>query len=140
MSHRDGIIDHSRFPLVVFKLPRIVDMDTVEALAIEQAKVFERSRKFVSIVDLRNVSAMPTATVRKRIGEWAKSIEEPSKRYQLANVILVDSSLVRAGLAAVHWIAPPPVPTKVTLSEAEGIAFLRGHLETAGIPSAFAGL
>lgn len=140
MSPRESILDASKFPLVIFRLPSVVEVATVDTLEREQEQLFQRGRHFVSMVDLREVSAVPTATVRKRIGEWAKSIEGKSARYQLANALVVESTLIRAALSAVHWLAPPPVPTKVFATDAEAFAFLRSHLERAGIPSAYAGL
>lgn len=140
MSQKDSIVDSSKFPLVVFRLPPVIEVSTIDTLEQEQEHLFQRGRNFVSMVDLRTIKSVPTATVRKRIGDWAKSIESKSMRYQLANALVVDNTLVRAALSAVHWLAPPPVPTKVFATDAEALPFLRSHLERAGIPSAYAGL
>lgn len=132
---RPSVVDSSRFPLVILQLPSTIDAATIEQLTREQAKVFERGRQFVSIVDLRRVSSVPNATVRQRLGDYTRSIEAPSQRYQLANAIVIDNPLIRAALSAIHWIAPPPVPTQVVATREAGLDFLRKHLDRAGIPS-----
>jgi hypothetical protein len=67
------------------------------------------------------------------MGEWAKSHEDDLKQWQVANALVVNSTLVRGGLSASHWFAPPPVPTAVETHLSAALAFLRKHAELASL-------
>jgi hypothetical protein len=54
-------------------------------------------------------------------------------RYQVANALIVKSAIVRAALQAVHWFAPPAMPTIVTARLAEGARFLLGTATERGL-------
>ena len=126
-------LDFSRFPLVVLDLPSTIDVGMVDQLEADHRLLFSRGSKYVSLCDTRRVTSLPDAKARKRIGEWVKSHESEFARWQVANALIVSSSMVRAGLAAIHWFAPPPIPTCVEVERGAAEAFLETHAKRAGL-------
>lgn len=131
-------LDLTYLPLVVTRLPAKVDLSYAEVLESDHRALFALRARYVSITDTTPVSGLPDARARQRMGEWAKSHEDDLRRWQVANALVVPSSVVRAGLQAIHWFAPPPVPTVVETDLATCLAFLRQHAEANGL--ALAGL
>src|SRR5688572_16705684 len=74
------------------------------------------------------------AKLRKDISVWTKSHEAYLTRVQIANVLVIPSAIIRMGVQAIQWFAPPPCPTVVVDSVAEGEPFLRDHLTRAQTP------
>ena len=130
------VTDLQDFPLVAMTLPSTVNMGYADVLEHDTRAVFSLRRRYVSITDSRAVIGMPDAKTRKRMGEWARSHEDDFRRWQVANVIVVNSVLVRAGLSAVHWLAPPPVPTLVATDWETGLVFLHKHALEQGVDTA----
>ncbi|MCA9576929.1 MAG: hypothetical protein R3B40_26105 [Polyangiales bacterium] len=126
-------IDVQYFPLIVLTLPATLDVGYADILEHDTRAIFTLRERYVSITDSSAVSGMPDATVRKRMGDWAKSHEDNFRRWQTANALVVRSSIVRAGISAIHWLAPPPVPTVVETDWAPALAFLRKHAEAQGL-------
>jgi hypothetical protein len=123
--------DH--WPLVTLELPPdMADLD-LGTLSRSQDDVFARRQKYVSITDASAVASLPGAKVRGAIADWAKGIEPMAKRYQVANALVVPNPLARGVLTAVHWLAPPIVPTLVCATMGEGLAFLVEHAARAGL-------
>lgn len=128
-------IDVTHFPLVVLILPPTMDGSYADVLEEDTKAILSARTKYVSVTDTAAVAGMTDAKTRKRMGEWAKSREEDFKRWQAANALVVGSAIVRAGISAVHWFAPPAVPTLVETDFAAALAFLRGHAVRVGIPT-----
>lgn len=124
-------LDLTHFPLVVVVIPAKIDATYADLLEADHKVLFAKRARYVSISDSSRVLGMPDAKTRQRMGEWAKSHEGDLKRWQVANAIVVPSSLVRAGLSAIHWFAPPPVPTCIETGMATALAFLRAEAEKA---------
>lgn len=122
------------WPLVVFELPPRLSTGFVEVLDASMKRVFARQMRFVSLIDASKLESLPDANVRRALGEWSKAIDAPTRRYQVANALVVPSAMARGVLTAIHWIHPPPMPTLVCATVAEGIAFVRGHARDAGLP------
>jgi hypothetical protein len=126
-------MDMTHFPLVVLVVPPAVDGAYVEALGADTVSLLAMRAKYVTVSDTTAVAGMTDAKTRRRIGEWNKSLEAEFKRWQVANALYVVSGLVRAGLSAVHWFAPPPVPTVVETHLGAALDFVRGHAVLAGL-------
>lgn len=123
------VIDLKYFPLVVLVLPPQLDMSYADLLEHDTRAIFTLRSRYVSITDSSAVAGMPDAKTRTRMGDWAKSHEDEFRRWQVANALMVSSAIVRAGISAIHWLAPPPVPTVVETDWAVALAFLRKHAE-----------
>ncbi len=119
--------DTSCWPLIALALPADATQLDVAGLKRSLDAVFSRRAKFVSITDASAVARLPGAKARAALGEWTKSIEPMSRRYQVANALVVPGGLARGVLTAVQWMAPPVAPTTVCATVAEGVAFLREH-------------
>lgn len=126
-------LDLTHFPLVVLILPPTMDASYADILEDDTKTVLSLRTKYVSVSDATSVAGMSDAKTRKRMGEWAKSREDDFKRWQVANALYVGSSIVRAGISAVHWFAPPVVPTVVETDLGVALDFLRGHAARAGL-------
>lgn len=130
---RPSVLDLRLFPLVLLELPERIDGSYVAALEEAHRALYARSARYVSFTDARRVNALPDAVSRKRLAEWTKDQESSLKRWQVANVLVVSSGLVRAGLAAIHWVAPPAVPTAVETDPVAGASFLTRKAADAGL-------
>jgi hypothetical protein len=127
------VLDLRYFPLVTLALPATLDMSYADLLEHDTRALFALRRRYVSISDSSGVVGMPEAKTRKRMAEWAKSHEDAFRHWQVANVLIVNSTIVRAGISAIHWLAPPPVPTRVETDWGVGLAFLRQHAQEEGL-------
>jgi hypothetical protein len=78
---------------------------------------------------------MPSARTRVALGEWAKRTESRLVGVQAANALVISQGLARGALTAIHWIAPPRVPTLVCATLEEGVRFLEPHALAAGLPT-----
>ncbi len=118
------LLEIDAYPLAIMRFPRLIDELCFDAMRAAQARLYARGERYVSFVDMRGTKVMPAATIRRSLAEWTKENEPRLRELQIANAMVVDSPLTRAGIQAVHWFAPPPVPTAVTGSFAEGARFL----------------
>ncbi len=123
--------DLAHWPLVVLRLPPRIGEAEVASLARAQEEIFQRRERYVSLTDTTAVVGLPDARVRSAIGQWLQTIEERAKRYQVANALVIASPLTRGALTAVHWLAPPPVPTTVCATVREGARYLEEHARRA---------
>ena len=128
--------DLQHWPLVVLRLPPRFSEAEVASLARAQEEIFQRRERYVSLTDTSVVEGLPDARVRAAIGECLKSSGSRAKRYQVANALVIASPLSRGALTAVHWLAPPPVPTLVCGTMAEGARYLEQHAQRAGLDAA----
>lgn len=124
------------WPLVTLELPPDMSVLDLAPLTRSRQEVFARRERYVSITDASAVASLPGAKVRSAIADWAKSIEPMAKRFQVANALVVPNPLARGVLTAVHWLAPPIVPTLVCATMGEGLAFLVEHAARAGLDTA----
>jgi hypothetical protein len=121
------------WPLVVLRLPAHIGEAEVSALAQAQEEIFQRRERYVSLTDTTSVVGLPDARVRSAIGEWLHAIEERAKRYHVANAVVIASPVTRGVLTAVHWLAPPSLPTTVCAKLMEGSRYLEEHARRAGL-------
>lgn len=96
------------FPLVVLTFPPRLDQACVELFIEEQRALLARRALHVNLYDAGAVTNMPDATSRKMLAEFTKESDAASTRYNLGSVLVLDNPIVRAGLTAIHWLAPPP--------------------------------
>jgi hypothetical protein len=126
-------VDVSFFPLVLVRFPRLIDHAALELLKQGQERIYSFNQRYVSLVDMRGTAVMPLPTVRGDASDWTKAQEPKLRKWQVANALIVDSMVTRAGIQAVHWFAPPPTPTVVVGSISEGAVFLRGELRARAV-------
>lgn len=127
------------WPFVGLVFPVGFDESVFQQLKAAQARINGRSERFLAMSIMPRGSELPPAKLRKEISEWTKSQEPILTRMQIANVLVIPSPVIRMGVQAVQWFAPPPCPTLVVDTVHEGTPFLRDHLVKSGTakPDAF---
>lgn len=128
------------WPFVGLIFPVGFDESVFEQLKAAQLAINAREDRFLALSVMPKGSEMPPAKLRKDISVWTKAQESYLTRVQIANVLVIPSTIIRMGVQAVQWFAPPPCPTVVVDTVAEGEPFLRAHMKTSGtpVPQAFA--
>lgn len=96
------------FPLVVSEMPRRIDVAMMRDYVARIDALYRRGERFATLVDTRRMEAMPTAADRGFLAEWQNRTVELILRYNVINVTVVDSALMRGALSAMNWLFPPP--------------------------------
>jgi hypothetical protein len=115
------------WPLVMFRMPRVVDVNAAHDLGQAINRLLERRERFVMVVDNRRTSDMPPAA-RKAVATWEKSQDAPLRAYAKAAAIIMPNRAMFAIAGLISWLNPPPYPKKCFLYEAEAKAWARGQL------------
>lgn len=102
-------IDDQRFPLVLVRYTRSHSDASWQAYLETMSRFVSRGVPYVTLTDARAVPA-PSARQRRMASDVIAREEARTKRFVVANAVVVDSALLRGALTAVHWVAPPPVP------------------------------
>lgn len=122
-----------RFPLVVVTFPPRLDVAAADAFIEGQRAVLARRALHVNLYDASAVTSMPDAAMRRRLVEFTHESELASKRYNVASVLVVQSTVVRAGITAIHWLAPPPTPISMVPTFAEALRACARLLDERGL-------
>lgn len=128
----------SSWPLLVIEVSGDMSRVDMRQLARDQEELVSRNERYVTMTDLSDVTNVPDARTRGELAAWMHAVERDTLRLQVANVLVVSSTLVRHVLTALHWLAPPPVPTAVVATRAEAIAYLVPHARRAGLAADWA--
>ena len=113
-------VDDRFFPLVVNIIPERLQAEHLPRFFAKSEQVLHRRESYVTITDISATREIPNASVRRQIAEWSKKVEPLVKQYTLGSAIVITSPLVRGGLTALFWLAPPLYPQQVvaTLDDA----------------------
>lgn len=133
-------IDDRYFPLVVNTIPERIRTEDLPAFFAKSEAILLRRQPYVTITDASACRELPSAIVRKELAEWSKKFDSQMKRYTVGSAIVITSPLVRGGLTALFWLAPPPYPQQVVATVAEAVDVVRDYYAKAGhpVPEAFA--
>lgn len=133
-------IDDRYFPLVVNIIPERIRAEHLPAFFAKSEAILLRRQPYVTITDASACRELPNAMVRKELADWSKKFDPLMKRYTAGSAIVITSSLVRGGLTALFWLAPPPYPQQVVATLPEAIDVVRGYYAAAGhtVPEGFA--
>lgn len=121
------------FPLVIVTFPPQADAAAIDRFIEGQRTVLARRALHVNLFDASAIQNMPDAACRKRLVEFTKDNVALSTRYNVASVLVVKSSIVRAAITAIHWLAPPPSPTYLVATYAEALALCKRLLGERGL-------
>lgn len=130
-------VDESAWPLVVLRVdavqPRGVSLDRLMGVVVE---LLERDVPHVLVIDTRGISMPTDATGRDRIRSVMRDprVRTLGARNKICDVVIARSVLFQAAMTAVHWLTPPPNPSRVFGSGAEAIAWVRERCEAVGVP------
>ncbi|UJR79984.1 hypothetical protein [Sandaracinus amylolyticus] len=136
--------EENRFPLVTLRCPSAFDLRAAEALQSGLERLFARRQKFVLVCDIRPVSRVPDAVVRKRLADVMNlpRVREGQSQFQVGSANVVDSAPLRAALTALLWLWTPPTPMGTFAGVAEAERWAIERLRAAGVdvpPSLLAG-
>ncbi len=95
-------------------------------------EVDRRGSKTVAVVDLSRAPRM-TVVQRKMYSDWLAQHHHLFERVNVGTAFVARSQLIRAGLATVLWMRPPPNGHVVTLSLSEAVEWGIGRLREHGI-------
>lgn len=115
------------WPLVVFRMPPLVDVKVGLELGREVDKLLRRREEFVMVVDSRRNVDMPS-DARKAVADWEKSQDAPLRTFAKAAAIVMPNRTMFAVVGLISWLNPPPYPKKCFLDEAEAKAWAREKL------------
>lgn len=121
------------FPLVIVTFPAKLDLAAVDRFIEDQRAVLARRTLHANLFDASAIENMPDASCRKRLVDFTHASKEASVRYNVGSVLVVKSSVVRAAITAIHWLAPPPTPTYLVATYAEAERTCRRLLQERGV-------
>jgi len=122
-------IDTRDLPLLRVEWPDGVSTGDIDAHFEEMAILLSGRARVGVLMNVRAALFMP-AGHRKRIAERIAELAKRGLASRVVAVAHVTSSHVAKGvLTAVYWLAPPPFPTRVFGTLAEGERWVRSVLE-----------
>lgn len=132
-------VDDRYFPLVLNIIPERIRAEHLPAFFASSEAILLRRQPYVTITDASVCRELPNAMVRKELADWSKKFDMLMKRYTVGSAIVVTSPLVRGGLTALFWLAPPPYPQQAVATLTEAVDVVRGYYAAAGhaVPEAF---
>ncbi|MFO0694479.1 MAG: hypothetical protein U0230_13045 [Polyangiales bacterium] len=130
--HRQG------WPVVVTEVSGDPGAEDVEVAIREYERIFEDGVRFVSLVDITGVNAIPSAQVRNAYADWRAAHYADLEEHVAAVAFVVGNHPLLLGtLTALSWMASHPSPTGHFRSHDEAMAFLApyakalvGHAES----------
>jgi hypothetical protein len=132
-------VDDRHFPLVVNIIPERIHAEHLPAFFARSEAVLRLGRPYVTITDTTACQELPNAVVRKALADWSKQFEPLMKRYTVGSAIVITSPLIRGGLTALFWLAPPPYPLQIVATLTAAVDAVSEHYAAAGhaVPEGF---
>jgi hypothetical protein len=107
----------------------LTDADVVTLKTSNEAAL-QRGGRIISLVDVTQVAAVPTALQRKNYAAWRKEHFAALQRHVVAVGFAVgDRPLLRGGLTALSWLAKHPSPEAFFAGRNEALDWLHAQLE-----------
>jgi len=130
------VVEERGWPVVIYRLPPLMTVETVRALAHAADRIYDRRERFASVVDLSAVKRAPDAAARTALTDWMgdPARVEKERAYMIAMAIVLASGPLRALAAAVQFVRPPSSPQQFVATLAEAITWVRQRLHDAGVP------
>lgn len=125
-------VDDRYFPLVVNTIPERLRAEDLPRFLAESERVLKRREPYVTISDTSRTREIPNATVRKALAEWNERVEPQMKQFTLGSAIVITSPLVRGGLTALFWLAPPPYPQQVVATVEDALEVVTRYYSASG--------
>lgn len=125
------LVDDGEWPLVVVRWPPDMAMDSdVEEVLARLATYYGRGHAVLH--DGMHTRGM-SAYARRRAASHSNQHEDEVRRWVIASAVVSASTLTRAIIKTVQWMAPPPCPFRVFGDFAEGREWLLQALRRAGL-------
>lgn len=110
-------LDDSAWPVIYARFTGRVDLDDFDRFAAWHEAAVHRAiaarKRLVSISDCRLVAGGADSSVRKHIADWMSSLTQPQCDAMILGIIVIDRTLERGILRAIHWLSPPRSPTVI---------------------------
>jgi hypothetical protein len=126
-----GMVDDGEWPLVVVHWPPGTATDgDVETILARLTTYY--GRRHAVLHDGMHTGGM-SAHARRRAAAHSNQYEEDVRRWVVASAVVATSSITRAIIKTVQWMAPPPSPFRVFGDLAEAREWLLQALRRAGL-------
>jgi hypothetical protein len=127
------------WPVILIEFPeaRVPDaairdcLICVEELMKEAKDRFERT---YTITDLTRLYEFPPASQRKHTAEWMSRTLPLQKAASLGGATVTRATMLRAFINAIHWIAPPGMPSIFVATRREAFAEAVKAFDAARMP------
>lgn len=129
---REPTVDDRFFPLVVNTIPERLDADHLPAFFAKTEAILKRREPYVTLSDVTRTRELPTAVVRRALADWSTRHDAAMKQFAMGTAIVIESAMIRGGLTALFWLAPPPYPQQVVATIGEGLDVVRRYYEATG--------
>jgi hypothetical protein len=132
-------IDTSHRPLIVVELIDEITLDDVETQRRAYVELHAPAQRFAMIVDTRR-ARMPSAPIRRALGDLGNAFGEATKRDVIAVVIILGNKLMVGAFHAVKWFIPRHVDMQPASTAAEAFAYAteRAAAEQLAMPTSLA--
>jgi hypothetical protein len=96
-------------------------------------EVYARKERFITMNDATRLGSAPSAAIRKRVADLAKSHEPQSKRWMVHSATVVSNPILRGAMTALNWLAPPVYKQTVHGTTTDAVNALVTSLEREGL-------
>ena len=126
-------VDDSAWPLVIVRIPPVLDTAAIESMFRGMDGVVDRKSRFAAMIDTRELSQFPNAVERKTIATWMTERTTAEALYNLGNAVVMTSPSARAVFTAIQWIRRPVTAHFITGTTLAGIDWCCMRLKQAGL-------
>ena len=121
-------VDAWRLPLLRISYIGDYSDDELTTYLATLDRIIARPGPKVVLFDLLHATVSP-AIQRKRQAEWICANEDVLRRDFAAGAIVLDNALMRGAVTAIFWVSPLPLPTEITSTVEEALAWLHPYLD-----------
>jgi hypothetical protein len=125
--------DDSRWPLVLITFEQGFTDQELERCFADNARLFARGQRFVTVRDMRALNQMPSPTQRELARKWQQRVRDEFPRNCLGAAIVNDSAFIRHLITAVTWATTPPIPEEAFPTLSKGVDWAIQRLDDAGV-------
>jgi hypothetical protein len=116
-----------QWPIILIEFPetRVPDVALRDCLVcVEELLNGARDRveRTYTITDLTKMYEFPPTTQRKHTAEWMSRTISLQKAASLGGATVTRATMLRAFINAIHWIAPPAMPSVFVATRQEAFA------------------
>jgi hypothetical protein len=118
-----------RWPLVVTEMSGDIDAADVAEACRSYELAFARGGRWASLVDARQLTALPQAVHRRTYGRWRTAHVPELQQYVCAVAFVLGDRWWTRGAMLVHtWFVRHPAPESFFVTMDEGLAWCEGYL------------
>ncbi len=123
-------VDADQWPIVVIKEAHPDDIDTIKRGLVVVADLYRTNKEpYVIIMDSRK-GYRPSAAQRYVLTEFRRNHKDHVETYCRGFAIVSSSAIIKAVVAAMHWIKSPDTSTKVFPDMDSAVDWANAQLKT----------